>query len=135
MPEVQEREREIMKYKEALRAAGIKNPGRTTWCKVATDGIPVFTIWSDDVRVISGRRFAWWDHRDCKLASVSVSKIAKRRGFIKLAAAHLGQPCRAVIVHRKGEEVLSADYPHPKMATVRFLTTNIDAAQFLAELT
>src|SRR5262245_32466964 len=127
-----------MKFKEALKAAGVKNPARTTWCRVASDGTPVFTIWAHDVRNIGGRLFAWWDHGDLHYPNPTATptQIAKRRSFVKLAAGHLDHECRAVIVHRKGKswEASSADYPHPQMATVRFRTADVDAIQFIAEL-
>lgn len=55
-----------MKFKEALRQSGLPNPGRTTWCGVAADGVAVFTIWAHDIRCIDGRYFAWWDHNNTK---------------------------------------------------------------------
>lgn len=104
-----------MKFKEALRAAGLKNPGRTTCCGIAGDGTPVFTIWAHDVRQIGGRLFAWWNHGDLlhPTPTASPSQIAKRRSFVKAAAATAGQECRAVIVHRKrgSSEAVSAAYP------------------------
>jgi hypothetical protein len=127
-----------MKFKEALKAAGLRNPGRTTWCGVATDGTPVFTIWAHDIRQINSRLFAWWDHGDCHYPSptATATQIAKRRSFVKLAAANIDQECRAVIVRRKGRswEAASAEYPHPEMAVARFRVANVDAAQFIVEL-
>ena len=127
-----------MKFKEALKAAGLRNPGRTTWCDLAIDGTPVFTIWAHDVRQINGRLFAWWDHGDLHYPTPTATpkQVAKRRSFVKLAAANLDQKCRAVIVHRKrgSWEASSADYPHPQMAVVRFRAANIEAIQFIAEL-
>jgi hypothetical protein len=38
-----------MKFKEASNAAGLRNPGRTTWCGVASHGTAVFTMWAHDV--------------------------------------------------------------------------------------
>jgi len=137
-PEYSQRRAQPMKFKEALKAAGLSNPGRTTWCGVASDGIPVFTIWFHDVRQIDGRFFAWWDHGDLHLPTPTArpTQIAKRRSFVKLAAANVHKKCRAVIVH--SERVLwqasSADYPHPEMAVVRFRTADVEAIQFIAEL-
>lgn len=127
-----------MKFKEALKAAGLRNPGRTTWCGVADDGTPVFTIWAHDVRQVNGRLFAWWDQGDLRYPTPTATKtkIAKRKSFVKLAAANLGKPCRAVVVYRKGRswEVSSAEYPHPKMAVARFRAADLDAVQFIVEL-
>ena len=47
-----------MQFKEALKTAGLVNPGRTTWCGVAADGTAVFTIWSHEVHQMDGRLFA-----------------------------------------------------------------------------
>jgi hypothetical protein len=44
-----------MQFKEALKKAGLPNPGRTTWCGKATDGTAVFTIWSHEVRRLDQR--------------------------------------------------------------------------------
>jgi hypothetical protein len=127
-----------MKFKEALRAAGLSNPGRTTWCGVASDGTPVFTIWAHDVRQINGRFFAWWDHGDLHYPTPTArpKQIAKRRLFVKRAKANLDRKCRAVIVHsgRVKWQASSADYPHPEMAVVRFRVADVEAIQFIAEL-
>jgi hypothetical protein len=128
-----------MQFKEALRAAGLSRPGRTTWCKVASDGTPVFTIWFHDIRQVDDRFFAWWEHGDLQYPTPTATavQINKRRSFVKLAAAHLGRACRGVIVHRKGPDswdVGAADYPHPELAVVRFRSADVDAIQFIAEL-
>lgn len=128
-----------MKFKEALKAAGLKNPGRTTWCGVAGDGTPVFTIWAHEVRQINGRLFAWWSHGDLHYPTPTATptQIAKRRSFVKLAAANIDGECRAVIVHHKRGrlwEAGSADYPHPQMAVVQFRFADVQAIQFVAEL-
>jgi hypothetical protein len=50
-----------------MKKAGLRNPGRTTWCGLAIDGTAVFTIWDHDIRQIDGRFFAWRDHDKAKL--------------------------------------------------------------------
>ncbi|MDB9315258.1 hypothetical protein PN462_19240 [Spirulina sp. CS-785/01] len=130
-----------MQFKEALRAAGLLNPGRTTWYGVATDGVPVFTIWFHEVRHINGRYFAWWDHEGLKDTDGEPKLRQKGRAwnYLELAAENLGKPCRAVIVHPKMTEqgntgVASAEYPHSTMSRIVFRTVDIDALQFIAEL-
>ena len=127
-----------MQFKEALKKAGLANPGRTTWKGKAADGTAVFTIWSHEVRKIDGRLFAWWDHNDRREPYVELAPRQRSRGrtFIKMAAANIGKSCRAVIVHlntaRNG--VASADYPHARMARAQFRTADLDALQFIVEL-
>ncbi len=130
-----------MKFKEALKAAGLANPGRTTWCGIAEDGMPVFTVWSQEVRRVHGRYFAWWDHTGKRDANGehSPSRSARARTFIELAVRNLGSPCRAVILHPRVTErgidgVATADYPHPALARVVFRFADVDALQFVAEL-
>lgn len=130
-----------MTFAEALRAAGIQNPGRTTRHGQAEDGTPVFTIWADDVHVVDGRSFAWWDHCGEAVghAEPPLRKKAAARAFVRRAEASVGRYCRIVIVHPKSpkpdrREVARAEYPHPKWAraTVRFADSQ--ALHFLFEL-
>ena len=128
-----------MKFKEALKAAGLPNPGRTTWHGTATDGTPVFTIWGRDIRQIDGRFFAWWTHGDLhyKDPSATKSQIARRRAFVEHAERSVGRECRAVIVHdtkNKSWEVAAAEYPHPQMAIAKFMFADADAVHFVVEL-
>lgn len=125
-----------MKFKEALKAAGLANPGRTTWCGRATDGTAVFTIWSHDIRKINGRLFVWWDHNNAKFGSDTPQQMGHERTFVKLAAANVGRKCRAIIIHRKPgtRDVASADYPDPRMARADVRTADVDALQFTIEL-
>ena len=130
-----------MRFKEALKMAGLANPGRTTWCGIATDGVSVFTIWSHEVHQVDGRFFAWWDHagqRDSE-GELSPRRKGSARRFVTLAGANLGRSCRAVIVHPRMVDdrvagVESAEYPHPRMARAMFRTVDLDARQFIAEL-
>ncbi len=130
-----------MQFKEALRAAGLEKPGRTTWCGIATDGVPVFTIWANETRWVNGRVFAWWDHDGKRNDSGSLSphRLGRALRFIQLAQANIGKPCRAVLLHPRiidhhVEGVDYAEYPHPAMGTVVFRATYVDALQFIAEL-
>lgn len=130
-----------MQFKEALRAAGLVNPGRTTWSGIAGDGEPVFTIWSHQVHQVDGRFFVWWDHTGDRTENGELFSHRKghARTFIALAAANLGKPCRAVIVHPKvteegSDSVESADYPHPVWSRVVFRAVDEEALQFIAEL-
>jgi hypothetical protein len=125
-----------MKFKEALKAAGLANPGRTTWCGKATDGTPVFTIWSHDIRKINGRLFVWWDHNNAKRGFDTPKQISQQRTFVRLAAASVGKKCRAVIIHRKPGTwlVASADYPDQRKARADIRVADIDALQFIIEL-
>jgi hypothetical protein len=128
-----------MQFKEALKKAGLANPGRTTWCGVATDGIPVFTIWSNQIHQIGGRWFAWWDHNESRWPKGRKDEpargVARARTFMRLAQGHLGKDCRAVILHPKdGGGVHSAEYPNQQFARARFRTADLDALQFIVEL-
>lgn len=130
-----------MKFKEALRKAGLRNPGRTTRHGEADDGTAVFTIWSDDIHQIDGRFFAWWDHsgEPGLHAEPSSAQKNRSRAFIERAADNIGRRCRAVIVHPvhakpAGRSAESAEYPHPKWARAEFRTADVDALQFIVEL-
>ena len=131
-----------MKFKEALKKAGLPKPGRSTWCGTAIDGTPVFTIWRHEVRQLNGRFFAWWDHTGERGSDGELSKRRKGQAktFIALVAANIDRPCRAVIVNakKKGDDssvgAESAEYPHPKMARVVFRFVEQDVLQFIAEL-
>lgn len=129
-----------MQFKEALKKAGLQNPGRTTWCGVAVDGVPVFTIWTSDIHRIGDRFFAWWSHPNLETEPHPVDRTAHHQGrqrtFITLADANKGRACRAVILHRKPgtDSVGDAVYPDPRMARVDFRIVDVDALQFIAEL-
>lgn len=131
-----------MKYLQALKAAGLLNPVRNTWHGVASDGTPVFTIWSDDVRVVDGRFFAWWDFPGGLGSNPEPSLTWKTqaRRFIELAALNIGKDCRAVIVYPRHpkptrREAASAEYPHAQWGTATFRTADTEALHFIAELT
>lgn len=129
-----------MQFKEALKKAGLTNPGRTTWCGVAADGMPVFTIWTSDIHRIGDRFFAWWSHPNLEAEPDPVQRTpyhqGQQRTFIALADANMGRPCRAVIIHRKPgtDSVGSAVYPDARMARVDFRVVDVEALQFIAEL-
>ena len=130
-----------MHFKEALRAAGLANPGRTTWSGVAPDGVAVFTIWEHEVHQINGRWFAYWSHGGSRESDGELpsGRKAHARAFIKRATDNLGRSCRAVVVTAKFDEHgdVSADraeYPHPAWGKVVFRTTDLEALQFIAEL-
>ena len=130
-----------MKFKEALKEAGLRNPGRTTRHGQADDGTAVFTIWSDDIHQVDGRFFAWWDHpgEPGPHEEPALKQKARARAFVKRAHANIGTKCRAVIVHPvrpkpEGRSADSAEYPHPKWATATFRAADIDALQFIVEL-
>ena len=131
----------VLQFKEALRAAGLQRPGRTTWCGVADGGVAVFTIWTHEIHKVNGRFFAWWSHdgqRDAN-GEFSVRQKGSARRFINLASENLGRPCRAVLVHPKmihnrNAGVAYTEYPHPEMGTVVFRTADLAALQFIAEL-
>jgi hypothetical protein len=90
-----------MKFKEALKAAGLRNPGRTTRHGKASDGTGVFTIWVDDIHRVDGRFFAWWDHagEPGLHQEPSARQKSSARSFVKRAAENVGRSCRAAIVH------------------------------------
>ena len=130
-----------MQFKEALKAAGLANPGRTTWSGTTPDGTPVFTIWAHEVYRVNGRWFASWNHDPEKDTELEVSP--RRRGtasmFIKRATEHIGRRVRAVIVMPKRDSkgrIAAGDtvYPHPMWASAVFRVTDQDALQFVAEL-
>jgi hypothetical protein len=130
-----------MQFKEALRAAGLARPGRTTWSGIASDGVPVFTIWSNEIRKVDGRYFAWWDHtgRRSPDGELMPNRKSRARTFVERAASNLGTPCRAVIIHPRmtvegNKGVDSAIYPHPAFGCVVFRSADVDALQFIAEL-
>jgi hypothetical protein len=130
-----------MQFKEALRAAGLANPGRTTWSGITSDKTPVFTIWEHEIYKLNGRWFAGWNHdAEC---DVELELSAKRKGtarmFIKRASLSNGCPVRGVVVISKyGNEgkvtVDEAFFPHPKWASAVFRFADQDAYQFVAEL-
>ena len=130
-----------MQFKEALRAAGLPNPGRTTWSGITPEGIAVFTIWEHEIHQVNGRWFAWWSHggsRD-RTGEHAPSRKASAKAFLKRANDNLGLPCRAVIVtprfDKHGEvNAERAEYPHAAWGRVVFRTTDMDAIQFIAEL-
>ena len=130
-----------MQFKEALRAAGLANPGRTTWSGIASDKMPVFTIWEHEIYRLNGRWFASWNHnaeRDVEL-ELSAKRKGTARMFIKRASLSGGRPVRVVVVIPKyGKEgkvsVGEAFYPHPKWASAVFRFADQDAYQFVAEL-
>lgn len=130
-----------MKFKEALGAAGLANPGRTTWHGETPGGVPVFTIWSDDIHQIDERFFAWWDHA----GEVGLHKEpnprqkARARAFVRRAASAIGGRCRIVVVEAlqpkpAPRSFASALYPHPKWAVGLVRTADVDALQFIIEL-
>ena len=130
-----------MQFKEALKAAGLSNPGRTTWCGRTPDNLVVFTIWEHEIHKLDGRWFAWWSHVGVRNndGEFSPRKKAKAGAFIALAGQHIGRSCRAVIITPKvaadgSVSVEQAIYPHPLWARVVFRTVDHDAHQFTAEL-
>ena len=130
-----------MQFKEALKAAGLPNPGRTTWSGVTPEGVPVFTIWQHEIHQVSGRWFAWWSHGGSRDSTGELvpSRKAHAKAFVQRATENLGSRCRAVIVTprfgKQGEvSVEHAEYPHEIWSTVVFRTTDMDALQFIAEL-
>ena len=130
-----------MQFKEALRAAGLANPGRTTWSGTASDKTPVFTIWEHEIYRLNGRWFASWNHdteRDVEL-ELSTKRKGTARMFIKRASLSNGSPVRVVVVIPKyGNDgkvsVGEAFYPHPRWASAVFRFADQDAYQFVAEL-
>jgi hypothetical protein len=130
-----------MKFKEALKAAKLPNPGRTTWHGKASDGTAVFTIWADDIHRVDGRFFAWWDHpgEPGLHQEPSARQKSRARAFVKRAAANIGKSCRAVIIHpscpkSEGRRAGSAEYPHSKWARAEIRAADVDAIQFIIEL-
>lgn len=130
-----------MQFKEALRAAGLVNPGRTTWSGVAADGAAVFTIWEHEVHQINGRWFAYWSHGGSRDSDGELPPLRKAhaRAFIQRATDNLGRPCRAVVLTPKFDKhgkisAARAEYPHPTWGKVVFRTTDFEALQFIAEL-
>ena len=130
-----------MQFKEALRAAGLPNPGRTTWSGITPDGIAVFTIWEHEIHQVNQRWFAWWSHGGSRDSAGELAQSRKdhARAFIQRATDNLGRQCHAVIVKPKFDKhgeisAERAEYPHPTWGTVVFRTTDIDALQFVAEL-
>jgi hypothetical protein len=130
-----------MQFKQALKAAGLANPGRTTWCGLTPDGVPVFTIWQHEIHKFNGRWFAWWSHggeRDSD-GEIAQSRKDHARAFIARATQNIGTPCRVVIIEPKFSKqqdisVAEAHYPHPVWARVVFRITDPEANQFIAEL-
>jgi hypothetical protein len=131
-----------MQFKEALRQAGLRNPGRTTWSGVAPDGTLVFTIWDDLIRQIDGRSYAWWDHNESRVLGASGTTpspggMARARAFIRRAQKAMATRRRypVVIVHaKKAGGVESAEYPHKRWAWVEFRAADLGSRQFIAEL-
>lgn len=130
-----------MKFKDALKAAGLRNPGRTTRHGQAEDGTSVFTIWSDDIHLIDGRSFAWWDH--CGEPALHEEPSAREkdlaRTFVDRAASSIGKRCRVVIVNParpkpESRAVASAEYPHPRWAEGEFRSADRNAMHFVVEL-
>lgn len=123
-----------MQFKEALKAAGLANPGRTTWSGTASDGVPVFTIWAHEVYRVNGRWFASWNHDAEKDSDFdnSPGRQGTARTFIQRATKNLGRRVRAVIVvpkidSKKRVSVDHAVYPHPQWASAEFRVTDPDA--------
>ena len=130
-----------MQFKEALKAAGLRNPGRTTWSGITPDGIAVFTIWEHEIHQVNGRWFAWWNHGAPKegKGELTPSRKGHAKAFLQRATDNLGLQCRAVIVKPRFDshgEVSAerAEYPHTAWGTVVFRITDMDALQFVAEL-
>ena len=130
-----------MKFKEALIAAGIQNPGRTTWHGKAIDGTPVITIWADDIHQIDGRFFAWWDHagEPGLHKDIAARQKAKARAFVRRLAGAVDKHCRVVIVHPSQPKparrsFASATYPHPNWAVGLIRAADTEALQFIVEL-
>ena len=130
-----------MQFKEALRAAGLENPGRTTWSGITPDGIAVFTIWEHEIYKTNGRWFASWNHDPEKDVEFDISprRQGTARMFIQRATENVGRRVRAVIVVPKRDSkgrISAGDtiYPHPQWATAVFRLTDQDALQFVAEL-
>jgi len=130
-----------MQFKEALKAAGLARPGRTTWSGITPDGTPVFTIWEHEIYKIKGRWFASWNHdpeRDTEFEH-SPRRLGTARMFIERATQSIGRRVRVVIVVPKRDKKgrISAGealYPHSKWASAEFRVTDQDAYQFVAEL-
>ena len=130
-----------MQFKEALRAAGLANPGRTTWSGVTPDGTSVFTIWEHEIYKVDGRWFASWNHdaeRDDAL-EVSSHRVGTARKFIERASESIGHRVRVVIVVPKRDKegkisVGSAVYPDPRWSSAVFRFADQDSRQFVAEL-
>ena len=130
-----------MQFKQALLAAGLANPGRTTWCGTTPDKVPVFTIWEHEVHKLNGRWFAWWSHAGARDSDGELSPRMKAsaRAYIALASKNIGLQCRAVINTPKfaadgSASAAKALYPHPLWAKVVFRTADVEARQFIAEL-
>ena len=130
-----------MLFKEALRAAGLSNPGRTTWSGVTPDGILVFTIWEHEIYEVNGRWFASWNHdpeRDTEF-EISPRRMGTARKFIERASESIGRRVRVVIVVPKRDKegkisVGSALYPDERWSSALFRFADQDALQFVAEL-
>ena len=130
-----------MQFKEALRAAGLANPGRTTWSGVTPDGTSVFTIWEHEIYEVKGRWFASWNHdpeRDIEF-EISPRRMGTARKFIERASESIGHRLRVVIVVPKRDKegkisVGSALYPDQRWSSALFRFADQDALQFVAEL-
>jgi hypothetical protein len=123
-----------MGFVEALRAAGLERPGRTTWHGTTPDGTSVFTVWAKEIRQVGGRHFVWWDHNGERVCG-ELSDRRKQQGmaYIRHAQQVTGTICRAVVV-RGDATAESAVYPHAQWARIKFLTVIPEAMQFVAEL-
>lgn len=120
-----------MKFKEALQAAGLVKPGRTTWSGTRPDGQTVFTIWDHETVEIEGRLFTSWYHS----GPLTSGRLGTARAYVRRAKKNIGVPCRAVILTKNSAGgVGSAEYPHPKMARVLFRFVDEEALQYSAEL-